>query len=136
MTKLVLTDAFLSIGGNDLSAHVQSVSLNYEAEEQDSTTMGVDTREALGGLKNWSMDVTFAQDFASGTVDAAMFSIVGTQVAVILRAVNTGGVSTTNPNYTGTGLISSYNPIGNSIGDFAVAPVTIKAAGTLTRATS
>ena len=136
MAKLVLTDVFLSVNGVDLSNDVQSVSLNYEAEEQDSTTMGDDTREALGGLKNWSMDVSFAQDFASGQVDATLFSIVGSQVAIILRADNTAGVGATNPNYTGSGLITSYSPIGNSVGDLAVAPVTIKSAGTLTRATS
>ena len=136
MAKLVLTDVFLSVNGVDLSNDVQSVSLNYEAEEQDSTTMGDDTREALGGLKNWSMDVSFAQDFASGQVDATLFSIVGSQVAIILRADNTAGVGATNPNYTGTGLITSYSPIGNSVGDLAVSPVTIKSAGTLTRATS
>ena len=136
MGKLVLTDAFLSINGVDLSNDVQSVTLNYEAEEQDSTTMGDDTREMLGGLKNWSMDVSFAQDFAASQVDVTLFSIVGSQVAIILRTDNAAGVGVTNPNYTGTGLISSYSPIGNSVGDLAVAPVTIKAAGTLTRATS
>ncbi len=105
MTKLVLDDAFLSINSVDLSAHVQSVTLNYEAEGQDCTTMGDDTREMLGGLKVWSIDVTFVQDFASNLVDATLFGIVGSQVACILRPVKGTVVGATNPNYTGTGLI-------------------------------
>jgi len=136
MAKLVLTDVFLSINSVDLSNDVQSVTLNYEAESQDCTTMGDDTREALGGLKVWSIDVTFVQDFASSQVDATLFPIVGSQVPIVLRPDNSDGVSATNPNYTGTGLILNYSPIGNSVGDLAVAPVTINSAGTLTRATS
>jgi len=135
MAKFVFTDASLVINSVDLSDHVQSVTLNYEAELQDDTTMGDDTRTNLGGLKNWSIDVQFAQDFASNEVDATLFSIVGTAVTCVLKPTS-GAVSSTNPSFTGSGLIASYNPMGNSVGDLATAPVTINAAGTLTRATS
>jgi len=135
MAKFVLTDASLVINSVDLSDHVRSVTLNYEAELQDDTTMGDDTRTNLGGLKNWSMDVEFTQDYASGEVDATLFSIVGGAVAVVLKPTSSA-VSATNPSYSGTGVIGSYSPIGNSVGDLAVAPVTIAPAGTLTRATS
>jgi len=135
MAKFVLTDASLVINSVDLSDHVRSVTLNYEAELQDDTTMGDDTRTNLGGLKNWSMDVEFTQDYASGEVDATLFSIVGSAVPVVLKPTSSA-VSATNPSYSGTGVIGSYSPIGNSVGDLAVAPVTIAPAGTLTRATS
>jgi len=135
MAKFVLTDASLVINSVDLSDHVRSVTLNYEAELQDDTTMGDDTRTNLGGLKNWSMDVEFTQDYASGEVDATLFSIVGSAVTVVLKPTSSA-VSATNPSYSGTGVIGSYSPIGNSVGDLAVAPVTIAPAGTLTRATS
>lgn len=135
MAKFVFTDASLVINSVDLSDHVQSVTLNYEAELQDDTTMGDDTRTNLGGLKNWSMDVQFAQDFAANEVDATLFSIVGTAVTCVLKPTS-GAVSSTNPSYTGSGIIASYNPLGNSVGDLATAPVTIAPAGTLARATS
>ena len=135
MAKFVFTDASLVINSVDLSDHVQSVTLNYEAELQDSTCMGDDTRLNTGGLKNWSMDVQFAQDYASNEVDATMFSIVGSGVTVVLKPTS-GAVSSTNPSYSGTGVIGSYNPLGNSVGDLATAPVTIASGGTLTRATS
>ena len=135
MAKFVLTNAFVSIAGTDLSDHVESVALNYEAEGQDATSMSDLTRIMLGGLKNWSIDVNFRQDFASSSVDDTLFSIVGTQVTVIVRP-DAGSVSTTNPNFTGTALVQSYNPLGNSVGDVAAAPVTLMSAGTLSRATS
>lgn len=135
MAKHVLTDASLVINSVDLSDHVRSVTLNYEAELQDDTTMGDDTRTNLGGLKNWSMDVEFTQNYDASKVDATLFSIVGSAVTVVLKPTS-AAVGATNPSYTGTGVIGSYSPIGNSVGDLAVAPVTIAAAGTLTRATS
>jgi hypothetical protein len=45
-------------------------------------------------------------------------------------------VGADNPNFTGNGLISSYPPIGGSVGDLAATTVSIVAAGTLSRATS
>ena len=135
MAKFVLTDASLVINSVDLSDHVTSVTLNYEAELGDDTTMGSDTRTNLGGLKNWSIDVEFTQNYASGKVDATLWGIVGASVPIVLKPTS-GAVSATNPSYSGNGVIGSYSPIGNSVGDVAMAPVTIAPAGTLTRATS
>ena len=135
MAKFVFTDASLVINSVDLSDHVKSVTLNYEAELQDDTCMGDDTRTNLGGLKNWSIDVEFSQDYAASEVDATLFGIVGTAVTCVLKPTS-GAVSSNNPSYTGSGIIGSYSPLGNSVGDLATAPVTISPAGTLTRATS
>ena len=135
MAKFVLTDASITVGGTDLSDDVQSIEVSYEAEAQECTTMGDDTREQLGGLKNWSVTLNFVQDFASAQVDATLFSAVGTQVALVIKPTS-GAVSTTNPSFSGTGLLTNYNPIGNSVGETAIAPATFVAAGTLTRATS
>jgi hypothetical protein len=133
MAKTVLTDAFVSIGGNDISDHVRTVTLNYAAEEQDDTTMGDDTRTNLGGLKTWSLDLEVANDFAATEIDSIMFPLVGTQVAVVFRPTS-AAKGTNNPEYTGTGMLSSYNPVGQSVGDLATAPITIVSAGTLARA--
>jgi hypothetical protein len=49
---------------------------------------------------------------------------------------DSGSISSTNPSYEGTGLIQSYSPFGNSVGDLATASVSVEPAGTLSRATS
>lgn len=136
MAALAFNDAFVSINSVDLSDRVQSVTLNYAAEMLDETSMGATTRTNLGGLKNWSIDIEFKQDYASGEVDATLFPLVGTTFTVIVRPVNAGGVGATNPNYTGTGILESYAPMGNSVGDLATAPITIQSAGALSRAVS
>lgn len=135
MAHFVLTDAFVSLNAVDLSDHVKSVTVDYKADVQDDTTMGDTTHTRLGGLKDWNLSIEFAQDFAAAEVDATLFPLVGTSFAVIVRAVNVGGVSATNPNFTGTGILESYTPIGGSVGDLAMAPVSILGNGVLTRAT-
>jgi hypothetical protein len=135
MTTLVLTDASVVINSVDLSDHVRSVTINYSADMVEDTNMGDDTHTMLGGLKNWSMDIEFAQDYAAGEVDATLFALVGTSFTIDVKPTS-GAVSATNPKYTGTGILESYNPVSGSIGDLATASVTVQAAGTLSRATS
>lgn len=135
MASLAFIDGFVSIGGVDLSDWVTSATVNYSAEMLDETAMGDTTRKNKGGLKNWSIDIEFKQDFAAGAPDVSLFSLVGTTFTVILRPTS-AAVSATNPNFTGTGILESYSPLGNSVGDLAMAPITIQSAGTLTRATA
>jgi len=135
MAKIVLTDASVVIGGNDVSANVKSVTINYAAELQDSTVMGDDTRRRLGGLKDWSMDVELAQDFAASQLDSILFPLVGTTFTVTLKPTSSA-VGTSNPSYSGTGILENYPPLGNSIGDLATTSISIQSAGTLARATA
>lgn len=136
MASLALTNAYVLINSKDLSAFVRSVTINYAAEMLDETAMGDTTRKNLGGLKTWSIDIEFKQDFGTTPApDIDLFSLVGTTFTVAVKPVNTTA-SATNPRYTGTGILESYNPIGNGVGELALAPITIQSAGTLTRATS
>lgn len=136
MASLNFNDAFVSINGVDLSDWVKSVRLNYAAEMLDETAMGDTTRKNKGGLLNWSFDIEFKQDFAASAPDVSLFSLVGTTFTVIVRPVAGTSVGSTNPNYTGTGILESYSPFGNGVGELAMAPITIQSAGALSRATS
>lgn len=136
MATQVFSDAFLSVGGVDLSDHVKSLSLTYEAEALDETAMGATTRTNRGGLLNWSVAVEFYQDYASGEVDATLFPLVGTNVALIMRPDNSDGVGAANPNFSGTGMLQNYQAMGGEVGTMEMAPVTFVAAGALSRATS
>lgn len=138
MATFVATDYSVTINSVDLSDHVRSVTLDYSAETQDDTAMGDSTRSNAGGLKNWTLTVEFLQDYAASEVDATLFSIVGT--AVNWHVVPTSGaVSATNPKFNASGLVQDYNPQAGSVGDIAVAQVTIVPGGSapnLTRSTS
>lgn len=135
MAHIVLTDAFFSWGGTDLSSHIKSVSVTYEADAVDDTMMGDTTEVNLGGVKRWSMELEARNDEAASALNATLFSEVGNTATVIVRP-KSDAVSATNPNYTGTGLLVSFPPLTGSHGEAAGASVSIRSAGALSRATS
>lgn len=134
MAKFVLKNAFLSISGTDLSDHVESITVNYGAATPEKTAMSDNSIARLPGLKDWSLDISFRQDFAASKVDATIFALVGAAAFAIIVRPDAGVVSATNPEYTGNGLLSSYSPTAGSVGDTANVPVTIVGDGDLSRA--
>lgn len=136
MAQLVLTNAKVTINSVDLSDHVKSVTIDYSATLQDNTTMGsTGAVTRLGGLKDWSMSLDLNQDYAASSVDATLFPLVGTSFTVAVQAVN-GSITTTNPNYTGTAFLESYQPIAGSVGDVAKTAIKLTGSGVLSRATT
>jgi hypothetical protein len=128
MAKLVLTNAKLILNGSDVSSYVRQIAINYSAAEVESTAMGNAGQARLPGLFDWSMDVTFANDFAVGNLDSILFPLVGAAApfAVEARAVNSAR-STSNPAYVGNGNIFDYKPLGQKVG--ALAEGVVKIAG-------
>jgi hypothetical protein len=125
MAKIVLTNAKLLVNAVDLSTWVRQISIDFTAAEVESTAMGNAGVARLAGLLDWSMDVTFAQDWALSAVDATLFPLVGAAFfAVEARAVNSAR-STTNPAYVGNGILPSYKPMGQKVGALAEAVVKI-----------
>lgn len=135
MAVQVLTNASIVINGEDISDHCREVTINYEAEMQDDTAFGDTTRSNIGGLKNWSMSIVAHQDWAATELDSVLFPLVGTTFTVTVKK-DSGSVSTSNPSFSGTGILQGYNPIAGAVGDLANTPITINCAGTLTRATA
>jgi hypothetical protein len=135
MANVVFTNAFVSLNAVNLSAFVRSVTLNYAAELQDDTAMGDSARSRIGGLKDWSIQIEFFQSYAAGAVDATLFNLVGSTFAVEVRH-SAAAASATNPKYTGTGILESYQPVGGAVGENLMAPVVVQGVGNLTRATT
>jgi hypothetical protein len=137
MPIMVLTDVFLSIGGVDLSDHVDQVTLSYSADVIDKTAFGTaGTRQRVGGLKDWSMSFQVQSDEAAGSVSATLFPLVGATTAVIMRPKKATAVSATNPNYQGNAVLENFNPLDGGIGELARSSSTLQGDGLLTRATS
>ena len=134
MSTFIFEDASVTINSIDLSDHVKSVTLNYGAENPGDTNMGDTTQIAIGGLFTWSIDIEFSQDYASAKVDATLFALVGTTTEIVIKPTS-GTVSSTNPSFTGTGMLDSYGGVQGAVGDLAIATGTFQAAGTLVRAT-
>lgn len=135
MATFAVTNAYVTVGGTDLSDHVRQVSINVSAEELDDTAMGDSWHSRLGGLKDWSVTIEWNQDFAASSVDDTIWSNFGSTATIQFNpASSTTG--STNPRYSGSALISDYTPIDSSVGELATVSTTWPGAGTLTRATS
>ena len=140
MADKVLFDPYIDLDGNDLSAQCKQVTLPQEVEQLDGTRGGDTTRRNVPGLKNWSMTATFVQDFSPGGLDSIISGLLGSAITVEVRS-DTDAVGGSNPKFTADGMIASYNPLGQQVGELVEVEVEIvpayKAAGpTLVRATS
>lgn len=135
MASFAFIDCRLEVNSVVLSSYCRGVTLNITADELDDTAMGDTYRSRIAGLKDWSVAPEFNSDFAASAVDATLFPLLGSTTTVKVRSTSSA-ISATNPEYSGSALISQYNPMGNSVGDLATVSVQWPGAGTLSRATS
>lgn len=136
MATLVLKDAYVYVNSVDLSDHARQVTLEYSADAVDKTAMGDMTHIRTGGLKDWRVTVEFYADEASSKVAQTLFSLVGSTTSIKIRPDKTAGLSATNPDYSGTAYVESFQPVGGSVGEMNMSPVVFSAAGTLSRTTT
>lgn len=135
MASFAFIDARLEVNSVNLSAFAKAVTLEVSADELDDTAFGDTYRSKIGGLKDWNVQVEFNSDFAASAVDATLWPLLGTATTVKVRPT-TSAIGSTNPEYSGSALVSQYNPFGNSVGELATVSVQWPGAGTLSRATS
>ena len=139
MAKFVYKNAHLLVNTVDLSARVESLTLNVTAETPETTAMSDGTRQRVASYIDWSFDVTFRQDFiapATNAVDETLFGLVGAAEFAIVIRPDAGAKSVTNPEFTGNALLASYSPLTGTVGDVASAPATFMGTGVLARATA
>lgn len=135
MASFAFIDCRFELNSVVLSGFVRGVTLNVSADELDDSAMGDTYRSRIGGLKSFSVSPEFNSDFAASAVDATIWPLLGTTTTVKVRPTSSA-IGATNPEYSGSVLVSQYNPFGNSVGDLATVSVQWPGAGTLSRATS
>lgn len=133
MAKYVHRNAYIAIGGTSYSDHANSLTITDEAERIDFTSFSANGYREFGqGLRDASIEVTFFQDFASGSIHQALQPLYasGTTFAVEVRPVN-AAVSATNPSGTMLARMNSYSGFGGKVGDASEVEVKFDNAGTL-----
>jgi hypothetical protein len=118
MAITVLTDAYVQVGGTNISDHVESVEINMEAEDVDITAMGATARNHAPGLRNDSLTINVFQDFASGEIDSIFAPLVGSAsgTAVVVRPTS-AATSSVNPGYSATMVLLGYQPLNGTVGE-------------------
>ena len=134
MAKFAATDYAVSINGTQFGSALNSVELTIEADDLETTAFGGTYRTRVGGLKSASVTLNFMQDFAAASVDATLNGLVGSIATVVIIPQGTA-VSSTNPSYTSTCIVTQYSPMSSAVGDLATFSVTWPVTGTVVRGT-
>lgn len=136
MARIVLTNAYVTINSVDVSDHVASVTLNSSIDVIETTAFGTSgARARIGGLADNSISLEFHQDYASGSIEATIYPLLGTTTTVVVKP-NGSTTSATNPSYTATALVSEWTPLNGAVGELATASVTWPVSGAITKATA
>jgi len=135
MAKLVLTNPSITIGGIDLSDHINNVTLDTKYDIVETTAFGDTAKKRVAGLADNSISIDFMQDYGSSSVEATIYPLLGTAAAIVIKPV-AGTTTATNPQYTVSAVVSEWQPLKGQIGALATASVTWPVSGAITKALS
>ena len=136
MAIFVATDFSVSINGSTaLASYLTQVELKTSANDITTTSFGSTWVTRVAGLKEGSLTLNFNQDYATTTVDATLWPLLGTQATVVIKPTSTA-VGASNPAYTAICLVTDLTPVSGQIGDLATFSVTWPTSGTVCRATA
>ena len=122
------------VGTTTISTFVSSVTLNREVEAVEITSMTNTSRNYIGGLEASSLSLELFNDFAAASVNSLFEDALGTKLNIKLIPV-TGTVTATNPSYTMSCYIGSWQPIQSTPDSPMTASVTFPVTA-LTKSTS
>jgi hypothetical protein len=93
MARIVLTNVDVVVGGVNLSDHIASVSLSTSFDAVETTAFGggnvpAAARTRQAGLADNAVTLYFHQDFASCEVEATIFPLLGSVVAVSVASTS------------------------------------------------
>lgn len=135
MAKRVIKGAYLALGAGptDYSAQVKGATLTISGPEVDVSNFATgDYSEILCGLLKASLQIEFVKDADLSGLDAAVFAALGSTLAFRLR-LDAGAIAATNPEYQGNCVITSWSPIGGSVGQAFGGSVTWPCTGSIVR---
>jgi hypothetical protein len=123
MAVFVFTDAYLTVNTVDLSSYVTSITLNYEKDSIETTSMGATGHQQIGGLQNLSVSVEFNNDQAAAKVLETLWSATGagTNTLVIKNATSGSPL----PVFTiSNSFLAASTPVAGAVGELAKQSVT------------
>jgi hypothetical protein len=136
MARLVLTNAYVTINGVNLSDHIASITLTTTDDVIETTAFSsTAARTRVAGLADNSVALEFHQDYATSSVEATIYPLVGSTTAVVVKP-NGSTTAADNPSYSFTALVSEWTPLGGAVGELATASVTWPISGAITKAVS
>jgi hypothetical protein len=125
MAKYIIDDPVVTIDGDDHSDHFSSVTIEAEFERVSVTAFGADFNEYLSGLGEATITLEAYQDHATNELDQNMWPIFVNKNAVEITVRPTSAaVSSQNPEYSMTGVLTTYAPIAGAKGEASTTTLT------------
>jgi len=135
MAVFVLRDCSVTINSVNLSEFVTAVTLNYEVDSIETTSMGATGHVFVGGIQNISADISLNQDFAASKVAATLDPLLGVPTTVAIKPTS-AATSSTNPLYTiANTLIAAVQPVSGDPSSLSTMSITCQG-GTITKTTT
>ena len=132
MAKLVLTNANIVLAGTDVSANVASVQIETTVDEIETTAFGPGNgKTRVGGLLDTTISLSMHNDFSA--VEGLVYPLIGSTTSIVVKPNGTA-VSTTNPSYTATVLVTGWSPVNGAVGELNTVDVSWPVSGTVTKA--
>jgi hypothetical protein len=129
MATVVLTNAKILVGGFNLSADYNEISLEYASEMLDVTSFGSSTRKNKGGLTTASMSGSGFWNGGANNADQALFDFVGTDdaqpITVFANGITEGDE---RGGYAFKGVVENYN-VGTAVGGMCTFDMTAQGRG-------
>jgi len=137
MAVFVLTNASVKINNVDLSDNVSDVTVDMSAADIDVTAMGAGGHQRILGIRDDKFTLSMFSDFAAAKVDATLQPLFAGGSLFLVQVWASGSTSSaTNPCYSGTAILTSYQPIAGKVGDASLTKLDMPVNGTISRATS
>ena len=135
MSKIVLTDAKVTINSVILSDHIASITLETKDDIIETTGFGATgaAKTRVAGLADNQVTFDFHQDFASANVEATIYPLLGSTTTIVIQPTSSA-VGATNPTYTFSALVADWTPLKGGVGQLATASVTWPITGAITKA--
>jgi len=132
MAKLVLTNANITIGATDVSSSVASVQIETAVDEVETTAFGPGNgKTRVGGLLDTTLSLSMHNDYSA--VEGLVYPLIGSTTSVVVKPNGTA-VSSTNPSYTMTVLVTGWSPVNGAVGELNTVDVSWPVSGTVTKA--
>ncbi len=121
----------------DISAFCEEVSLSRDIETAEVTTFGDDAKEYITGLTDATISISGKFDAGNASaVDPVLSGVLGSSSTISWAyRVNSASTSSTNPEYQGEAILTSYE-VSGTVGDAVTFSAEFQCTGTITRATA
>jgi len=131
VAKQIVQFEKVTVNGVDLSDHIDTVTVGEKWDDNDVSALGAKAHQHLLGLADPSITLRFFQDFDASSVHQTLGPLAGSNTAfdIAITVDGRSSLSATNPKFTMSALMPSYDIIDGTVGKPSQTSVTFVNAG-------